>query len=277
MRIRVGIRETTQVVYVSEYTSRFYLSESALKDLELIPRNFPSQTSRIDASAIVNGKALCGCPRRTTVPDKPANIPFPPIASNRDRLELWLREHFKSSAFNTCPHQPFQMMTGRPLDITFTQEAKPSAVHTPIPVPYHWKKRVKQELDREVALGIIEPVPIGTPTVWCPRMVVAPKKDGSPRRTLDLQKLNASTRRETHHTPSPFCSVCSTRPNQEDCPRCMQWVPLLTTFPSCARCYHIHNRMGSLSVPQSNPRFSRVWGRIHSPIRRWYAGYTLKN
>ena len=61
MRIRVGIRETRQVVYVSGNTSGFYLSESALKDLELIPRNFPSQTSRIDASAIVNGKALCGC------------------------------------------------------------------------------------------------------------------------------------------------------------------------------------------------------------------------
>ena len=58
MRIRVGIRETRQVVYVSGNTSGFYLSESALKDLELIPCNFPSQTSKIDASALVNGKVL---------------------------------------------------------------------------------------------------------------------------------------------------------------------------------------------------------------------------
>ena len=35
-------------------------------------------------------------------------------------------------------------------------------------------------------------------------MVVVPKKDGSPRRTVDLQQLNAATFRETHHTPSPF-------------------------------------------------------------------------
>ena len=206
MRIRVGIRETRHVVYVSGNTSGFYLSESVLKDLELIPRNFPSQTSKIDASALVNGKALCGFPRRITLPDKPANIPFPPIASNRDRLELWLPEHFKSSAFNTCPHQPLQMMTGRPLDITFIQRTKPSAVHTPIPVPHHWKKRVKQDLYRDIALGIIEPVPTGTPTVLCSRMAVAPKKDGSPRRTVDLQKLNAATRRGTHHTP-PFNQV----------------------------------------------------------------------
>ena len=118
--------------------------------------------------------------------------------------------YFKSSAFNTCPHQPLQMMTGKPQYIRFTQGAKPSAVHTPIPVPHHWKKRVKQDLDREVALGIIEPVPTGTPTVWCSRMVVAPKKDGSPRRIVNLQKLNAATRRETHHTPSPFNQVLQT-------------------------------------------------------------------
>ena len=207
MRIGVGIRETRQVVYVSTNTSGFYLSESALKDLELIPRNFPSQTSRIDASAIVNGKALGGCPRRITVPSKLANILFPPNASCRDRLELWLREHFKSSAFNTCSHQPLQIMTGRPLDITFTLGANPSAVHTPIPVPHHWKKRVKQDLDRDVALGIIEPVPTGNPTVLCSRMVVAPKKDGSSRGAVDLQKLDTATRRETHHTPSPFNQV----------------------------------------------------------------------
>ena len=40
-------------------------------------------------------------------------------------------------------------------------------------------------------------------------MVVAPKKDGSPRRTVDLQQLNKSTLRETHHTPSPFNMVAA--------------------------------------------------------------------
>ena len=136
--------------------------------------------------------------------------------------------HFKSSGFNTCPHQPLQIMTRRPLNITFTQGAKPLVVHTPISVPHHRKKRSKQDLDRDVALGIFEPVPTGTHTVWYSRMVVAPKKDRSPRRTMDLQKLNAATRRDTHHTPSPFNllhstfsiqPVCSTNPNQEDCPR----------------------------------------------------------
>ena len=42
-------------------------------------------------------------------------------------------------------------------------------------------------------------------------MVVTPKKNGDPRRTVDLQKLNNATLREVHHTPSPF-NVVSTIP-----------------------------------------------------------------
>ena len=83
-------------------------------------------------------------------------------------------------------------------------DLEPHKVHTPIEVPHHWKKKVKANLDRDVRLGIIEPVPQGTPTTWCSRMVVASKKSGEPRRTVDLQKLNDATLRETHHTTTPF-------------------------------------------------------------------------
>lgn len=35
-------------------------------------------------------------------------------------------------------------------------------------------------------------------------MIVVPKRDGTPRRTVVLQRLNAQCLRETHHCPSPF-------------------------------------------------------------------------
>ena len=95
-------------------------------------------------------------------------------------------------------------MSSKPLEIHFKSDSVPKAFHCPIPVPHHWKKRVKEDLDRDVRLGIIEPVPPGTPTIWCAKMVVVAKKDGTPRRTVDLQHLNAATYRETHHTPSPY-------------------------------------------------------------------------
>ena len=52
--------------------------------------------------------------------------------------------------------------------------------------------------------GIIIPVDVGEAVDWCTRMVVVPKKDGSPRITVDFQELNTYIKRETHHTSYPF-------------------------------------------------------------------------
>ncbi len=82
--------------------------------------------------------------------------------------------------------------------------ATPTVHHSPIPVPLHWQDAVKADLDRDVRLGVLEPVPIGEPVTWCHRMVICAKQNGSPRKTIDFQPLNFHTTRETHHTQSPF-------------------------------------------------------------------------
>ena len=84
------------------------------------------------------------------------------------------------------------------------QNADPVAVHKPVPVPIHWMKDLNDQLDMDVRLGVIEKVPIGEPVTWCHRLVLTPKKDGSPRRTVDLQALNRKSVRQTHFTDSPF-------------------------------------------------------------------------
>ncbi len=67
--------------------------------------------------------------------------------------------------------------------------AKPIA----FPVPFHWQDEVKPGLDRDVRLGVIEPVPI-----------LCAKKDGTARQTVDLQELNLHAACETHRTLSLF-------------------------------------------------------------------------
>ena len=134
----------------------------------------------------------------------PQELPYPSTNENRAKLEQWHLSHFPCSAFNTCEHQTLPEMTGQPLTAHFRPDAQGKVFHTPIPVPHHWKSAVKSDLDRDVQLGTIEPVPQGVPTKWCARMVVVPKKDGTPRRTVDLQHLNIATYRETHHVASPF-------------------------------------------------------------------------
>ena len=71
------------------------------------------------------------------------------------------------------------------------------------------------QLDAIVALGIIEPVPPGHPTTWCLSMIIVPKKDKTPRQTVDLQALNKATKRETHHTQSLFNIISSIPPNKK--------------------------------------------------------------
>lgn len=67
---------------------------------------------------------------------------------------------------------------------------------------------MKYVLDRDVALGIIEPVPVGTPTTWCPRMVGAPKKT-APQTHRGLKRTERCRHEgESHHTP-PSCNQVS--------------------------------------------------------------------
>lgn len=94
-------------------------------------------------------------PRRKPIPAIPSTIP---TEINRHLLERWIRNLFKSIAFYTWTHQPLENTTGRSLDISFVPYMKTLAVYTGIIVLHHWKKRGKEDLDRVVTMGIIEPV-----------------------------------------------------------------------------------------------------------------------
>ena len=227
LKISYKNTSTTEVVYVCNNTNGFYLSDTALRNLQLIPATWPNsehdESSTVSATTngpskekrLDNGKAACGCPKRAASPPLPSKIPHLPSDENRGALEKWIVEYFAASAFNTCTHQPMQKMAGDALKISFREDAVPHIAHCPIQVPFHWKQAVKEKLDADVRLGIIEEVPAGVPTTWCARMVTVPKKDGTPRRTVDLKKLNDATHRETHHTSPPFVQVNLVPRNQK--------------------------------------------------------------
>jgi len=206
-----------QIVYITDSTDKFFLSRSACSDLGIISSSFPtigeaapipssstSSETETTTTTTRNNESPCDCPTRQSVPRKPTSLPFPATDENREKLQNWLLQYYNSSTFNTCPHQPLPMMNSPPLRLMIDPDAIPVAHHTPVPVPIHWHDRVKEMLDQDVNLGVIEPVPIGEPVTWCHRMVVCAKKDGSPRRTVDFQSLNKYATRETHHTKSPF-------------------------------------------------------------------------
>ena len=218
-------RYTQQLCYVSEQVSGLFLSLSACKDLGIVSQDFPlpvpvfppqpttQQSKQQKASVAACGTprvreqesaqlAECGCPIRAAPPYPPTECP--PGLGTQEQLEGWILSRYAASAFNVCQHQVLPSMQGEPLNIVMNKSARPVASHIPTPVPIHWQEEVKSGLERDVEIGVLEKVPVNTPTEWLHRMVLAPKHDGSPRRTIDLQPLNDESFRQTHYTPSPW-------------------------------------------------------------------------
>ena len=202
-------QSTRQMVYVTDNTDRLFLSREACVDLRIIPGTFPTmgeaqETKPTGSINVINTPQECHCPRRTKLPPAPTSLPFPATKANREKLQQYLLDYYASSTFNTCEHQTLPLMDSPLMRLMIDPNATPTAHHSPIPVPLHWQDAVKADLDRDVRLGVLEPVPIGEPVTWCHRMVICAKQNGSPRRTIDFQPLNAHATRETHHTQSPF-------------------------------------------------------------------------
>ena len=59
-------------------------------------------------------------------------------------------------------------------------------------------------IEKDVALGVLEKVPPNTPSTWCHILVIIRKRNGDPRRNVDLKKLNDVCVRQTHPTEPPF-------------------------------------------------------------------------
>ena len=214
---------TRQITYVTDNSEKLFLSREACIALGMITEAFPTigETVNVVTAELANSEhnthtnsdsgltADCDCPKSQAPPPCPIEPPFPATEENRGKLEQYLLDYYKSSTFNTCEHQPLPLMEGPPLKLMIDSDAEPVAHHTPVPVPLHWQDDVKAGLDRDVRLGVIEPVPVGEPVTWCHRMVICAKKNGKPRRTIDFQPLNVHATRETHHTQSPFHQVRS--------------------------------------------------------------------
>ena len=233
-----GLFVSKQLCYIARGLKTLYLSQGACKDLGLVDKNFPSIGStcramvgtvetgghRVSVGKVLdtgedmevfgdilgqnspcqpNQSGSCQCPRRgeTPAPPQPAH---PTTMENRAQLEEQIKAHYSSSVFNQCGTQRLPEITGPPLKIFLKKGAVPQAVHKAIPVPIHWREEVRQELERDCMLGILEKVEVNTPAEWCCRMVCVPKKTGKHRRTVDLQPLNRASLRQTHHNASPW-------------------------------------------------------------------------
>ena len=233
-----GIISHNTMIYVSRDVNGFYLSYSTMVELGMLPRDFPkpgcamqndneSKSSACKMEEVPqppepspgaselraiqdgchtphNDGGICNCPIRTGVPPKPTALPFPCTEENIPKMKQYWLDRYGSSTFNTCPHRPIPCMAGPPLEIHLDDDAKPYACHKASSVPLHDQDPVYKDLLKDEVIDVLEPVPHGEPVTWCHRMVITRKHDGSPRRTVDLSRLNKYCKRETHSSESPF-------------------------------------------------------------------------
>ena len=233
---------TKQLVYFTNSTPHTYLSKQACVSLGIISHNFPSIGEATESSSMAScqisgsqsvtpplssstvapkpqfdskGRELaeCGCLKRVPAPPPPSSPPMAMTEENVDAIQAWLLDYYAASVFNICEHQRFPLMKGPPMRIHVDPDATPVCYNTPIPVPIHMQDEVISGLERDTKLGLITPVPPGHPTPWCHRMVPVAKRDGTMRRTQDYHGLNKQSRRETHHTLSPFHAARLVQPD----------------------------------------------------------------
>ena len=136
------IFETRQMVYITDCSEKFFLSRGACVDLHIIPKDFPKigETAHLCDAVLRNETGspdssptnLCDCPRRRKPPPPPRRLPFPATDENRERLQKYLLDFYRSSTFNTCDHQPLPLMEGPPMELMIDPTANPVAYHTPI-------------------------------------------------------------------------------------------------------------------------------------------------
>jgi len=174
---------------VCDRVDRIYFGREGCKKVNILPRSFPFPMQTVESV-------------EPAFPPRPNKIPFDAVEENVPKLKAYLIEKFADSVFNKTT--PFRTMNSPPAHIHLKDDAEPHAIHNPFSIPIHWREEVKRKLNKDVEDGVIEPVPIGDPVKWCSPMVVTAKGDGSPRRTVDLQKLNQQCLQETHHCQSPF-------------------------------------------------------------------------
>lgn len=88
----------------------------------------------------MDGMAPCGCPKHPRL-----HWQSPPTEAKQEKLEQFLVDYYmyKSSTFNTCPHQTLLLMEGPNMRLMVDPNAQPVAHHKAIPVPLHWFDKVK--------------------------------------------------------------------------------------------------------------------------------------
>ena len=131
-----------------------------------------------------------------------------------------------------------------PVKIILKEDAQPSSVTVARRVPIPMLPKVKDELERLKAAGVIEE--ITKPTPWCAPMVPVLKKSGAVRICVDLKRLNLCGERTVYTTNATGFDLKISRGNRVLISRCRFRVLPNPATRGQSRIDDIHHTDGSL-------------------------------
>ena len=111
----------TNVLIVKNLSKQLILSKLALKQLSIVPPNFPQvykfgghkETNVV--SALIHkasNYAECKCLKRIKTLPALIKPPCELTMSNRKEIEKWIQEYYAALAFNKCEHQELPVLGG---------------------------------------------------------------------------------------------------------------------------------------------------------------------
>ena len=150
---------TRQITYVTDDSDKLFLSREACMALGMISNTFPTigetlpppnmsahssqDNPNLNHAVYGTHTAPCNCPKRQMPPQRPKKLPYSATDANCPLLQQWLLDHYVSSTFNTCEHQPLPFMQSPPMRLMVNPDAVPVAHHNPIPVSLLSRMRLK--------------------------------------------------------------------------------------------------------------------------------------
>ena len=192
--IEYGERRIEETVYVCRKVDEFLLAWYVCKQLGIIPPEYPQPIYSLDPPV----KSICHV---ADVQSSKFKISDLPTETELEALKQDLLTEYK----DVFHGDELRKMNGQPMKISLQEGAVPFALAVPRQVPVAYRDLLKEELNRQVEAGVIQPV--REPTDWVHPIVVVPKPKGGIRLCVDFQKLNEYVRRPYHPTRTPSDAV----------------------------------------------------------------------
>ena len=145
-------RQCVENVYICANVDSFLLAWYTCVSLAILPCDYPQPIDCSPEKSMLQVQTTASFKEN---PDGKFCVSSQPAEEQIKKFKLEMLEDY-SDVFST--KGKLQEMEGRKMKISLTEEAKLFALTAPRQIPFAYREMAKEELDKQVAAGVIEPV-----------------------------------------------------------------------------------------------------------------------